>query len=412
MAPTLRDRRWIILGFLVAAAIINYADRQVIAVLKPDIQREMGWTDGDYGTLASIFQFAAATGLVFAGWLVDRLGIRSANPVGVAAWSLAAMGHALARTLLQFSLVRVALGATEAIGTPMAMKTVSALFDADERSNAIGLSNASTNIGAIVTPLLLAPVAALTGWRAAFLLVGGAGLVWVLAWVLAVRNWAPPQAVAAVADAPPKTAYRAVLASRTTWAIIGAKALSDQVWWLLLFWAPDLFHRVFHLTTAQLGVPLAIVYACAAAGSLFGGAASARLVSRGMTPVRARLTLITGAAVVALAILGSLGASGPLVAAGLIGVTLAAHQTFSVNLFSLIGDVTPEDRVGSVTSLGALFGNLAGMGIVALAGFILQAKLGYAPLVGIAGLSYLAGAGWLWMMLPAGVRGLRPSRRA
>ena len=157
MAPTLRDRRWIILGFLVAAAIINYADRQVIAVLKPDIQREMGWTDGDYGTLASIFQFAAATGLVFAGWLVDRLGIRSANPVGVAAWSLAAMGHALARTLLQFSLVRVALGATEAIGTPMAMKTVSALFDADERSNAIGLSNASTNIGAIVTPLLLAP---------------------------------------------------------------------------------------------------------------------------------------------------------------------------------------------------------------------------------------------------------------
>lgn len=411
MAVTLRDRRWIILGFLVAAAIINYADRQVIAVLKPDIQREMGWTDGDYGTLASLFQFAAATGLVFAGWLVDRLGIRYANPVGVAAWSLAAMGHALARTLAQFSLVRVALGATEAIGTPMAMKTVSALFDADERSNAIGLSNASTNIGAIVTPLLLAPVAAITGWRAAFLLVGGAGLVWVAAWLLAVRNWSPPE-TAAAAEAKPQTSYRAILASRTTWAIIGAKALSDQVWWLLLFWAPDLFHRVFHLTTAQLGVPLAIVYAFAAAGSLFGGAASARLVSRGMTPVRARLTLISGAAVVALAILGSLGASGPLMAAGMIGVTLAAHQTFSVNLFALIGDVTPGDRVGSVTSLGALFGNLAGMGIVALAGFILQSGMGYTPLVTIAGLSYLAGAGWLWLVLPATVKAVAPSDRA
>ena len=288
MAVTLRDRRWIILGFLVAAAIINYADRQVIAVLKPDIQKELGWTDGDYGALASLFQFAAATGLVFAGWLVDRLGIRYANPVGVAAWSLAAMGHALARTLAQFSVVRVALGATEAIGTPMAMKTVSALFDADERSNAIGLSNASTNIGAIVTPLLLAPVAAITGWRAVFLLVGGAGLAWVAAWLLAVRNGSPPE-TAAEAEAKPQTPYRTLLASRTTWAIIGAKALSDQVWWLLLFWAPDLFHRVFHLTTAQLGVPLAIVYAFAAAGSLFGGAASARLVSRGMTPVRARL---------------------------------------------------------------------------------------------------------------------------
>ena len=411
MAVTLRDRRWIILGFLVAAAIINYADRQVIAVLKPDIQREMGWTDGDYGTLASLFQFAAATGLVFAGWLVDRLGIRYANPVGVAAWSLAAMGHALARTLAQFSLVRAALGATEAIGTPMAMKTVSALFDADERSNAIGLSNASTNIGAIVTPLLLAPVAAITGWRAAFLLLGGAGLVWVAAWLMAVRNWSPPE-TAAAAEAKPQTSYRAILASRTTWAIIGAKALSDQVWWLLLFWAPDLFHRVFHLTTAQLGVPLAIVYAFAAAGSLFGGAASARLVSRGMTPVRARLTLISGAAVVALAILGSLGASGPLMAAGMIGVTLAAHQTFSVNLFALIGDVTPGDRVGSVTSLGALFGNLAGMGIVALAGFILQSGMGYTPLVTIAGLSYLAGAGWLWLVLPATVKAVAPSDRA
>jgi ACS family hexuronate transporter-like MFS transporter len=406
MAATLRDRRWIILGFLVAAAVINYADRQVIAVLKPDIQREMGWSDTDYGTLASLFQLAAATGLVFAGWLVDRLGIRYANPVGVAAWSLAAMAHAFARTLLQFSLVRVALGATEAIGTPMAMKTVSTLFDADERSNAIGVSNASTNIGAIVTPLLLAPVAVVTGWRAAFLLVGGAGLVWVLAWVLAVRNWAPPETVTA-AEVPPQTPYRAVIGSRNTWAIIGAKALSDQVWWLLLFWAPDLFHRVFHLTTAQLGPPLAIVYAFAAAGSLFGGAASSRLVSRGVAPVRARLYLISGASVVALTILGALGASGPLMAAAMIGVTLAAHQTFSVNLFSLIGDVTPGDRVGAVTSLGALCGNLAGMGIVALAGFILEAKLGYGPLVTIAGLSYLAGAAWLWLMLPAGVKGRR-----
>jgi ACS family hexuronate transporter-like MFS transporter len=180
----------------------------------------------------------------------------------------------------------------------------------------------------------------------------------------------------------------------------------------LLFWAPDLFHRVFHLTTAQLGPPLAIVYAFAAAGSLFGGTASALLVSRGMTPVRARLTMITGAAFVALTILGSLGVSQALLAAVLIGITLAAHQTVSVNLFSLIGDVTPGDRVGAVTSLGALFGNLAGMGIVALAGFILQARLGYGPLVTIAGFSYLAAAGWLWLMLPAAVKGVRPSRRA
>ncbi len=401
----MRDRRWIILGFLVMAAVINYADRQVIAVLKPDIQHDLGWTDADYGGLASLFQFGAMIGIVFSGWLVDRVSLRIANPVGVAAWSLAAMAHGVARTLAQFSFMRVALGATEAIGTPMAIKTVSTLFAPQERSAAIGISNAATNLGAIATPLLLAPVAAIIGWKASFMAVGGVGLVWVLCWTLTVRNWREPEAIGETISghiAPVRTPFRALLTSRATWAIAGAKALSDQVWWLLLFWAPDFFHRVFHLKTAELGAPLAIVYAFAAAGSIFGGMASGALVNRGMAPVRARLLLITGAAFVALTIIGALGASGPIVAATLIGVTLAAHQTFSVNLFSLIGDVTPADRVGAMTSIGALSGNLAGMLIVYVAGRLLTSGAGYGVLIGIAGTSYLAGAAWLWLLLPRG----------
>ncbi len=156
------------------------------------------------------------------------------------------------------------------------------------------------------------------------------------------------------------------------------------------------------MKTAELGAPLAIVYAFAAAGSIFGGMASGALVNRGMAPVRARLLLITGAAFVALTIIGALGASGPIVAATLIGVTLAAHQTFSVNLFSLIGDVTPADRVGAMTSIGALSGNLAGMLIVYVAGRLLTSGAGYGVLIGIAGTSYLAGAAWLWLLLPRG----------
>jgi ACS family hexuronate transporter-like MFS transporter len=398
-----RGRRWLILGFLVIAAVLNYADRQVIAVLKPDIQRELGWTDVDYGTLASLFQFSAAVGYIFAGWIVDRAGVRLANPLGVASWSLAAMSHALARTIPQFGAARMALGATEALGTPMAIKTVSTLFDEKERSAAIGVANASTNIGAILAPLVLAPLAAVTGWRSAFLFLGALGLVWSAAWLLTVRRL-PPTALEGTKATEARTPVLPLLRSRATLAICGAKAMSDQVWWLLLFWAPDFFHRVFHLKTAELGAPLAIVYAFAAVGSLFGGWASGALVRRGLSAVRARLFLISAASVVAMTTLAALHASSANIAAVLIGVTLAAHQTFSVNLFSLIGDVTPKERVGAVTSLSALCGNLAGMGIVYLAGRLLAGGAGYGPLITIAGLSYLVGAAWLWRLLPKAMR--------
>ena len=405
---SLRARRWLILGFLVAAAILNYADRQVIAVLKPDIQSALGWTDADYGGLAAIFQFAAAIGFVIAGWLVDRINLRIANPLGVVAWSLSAMAHGVVQTLMQFSLLRAALGATEAMGTPMAVKTVTTLFRPEERSTAMGISNASTNIGAIVTPLLLAPLSVITGWRGAFLLVGGLGLLWAAAWFVTVRHWDAQSPEAGpddrVVEFSPPVPYLQLLKSRATWAIVGAKALSDQVWWLLLFWGPDFFHRVFHLKVAQLGAPLAIAYGCAAAGSLAGGMISARLVRAGGKPVRVRLLMITVAALVAPAVILSLNASSVWLAATFLGITLAAHQCVSVNIFSLIGDVSPPARVGSVTSLGALFGNLAGMAVVYQAGRMLTGPASYAPILLLAGTSYIAAALWLWVWLPRHLR--------
>ncbi len=404
----LRARRWLILGFLVAAGVLNYADRQVIAVLKPDIQAALGWTDADYGGLAAIFQFAAAISVVIAGWIVDRVNLRIANPLGVAAWSLSAMAHGVVHTLMQFSILRAALGATEAMGTPMAVKTVTTLFRPEERSTAMGVSNAATNVGAIITPLLLAPLSVLTGWRGAFLLVGGLGLVWAAAWLVAVRRWDAKAPVVApddkIVQLSPPVSYVQMLRSRTTWAIVGAKALSDQVWWLLLFWGPDFFHRVFHLKVAELGGPLAIAYGLAAAGSLAGGMLSGRLVKRGGRPVRVRLLLITAAAFVAPAVILSLGASSVWMAAMFLGVTLAAHQCVSVNIFSLIGDVSPPSRIGSVTSLGALFGNLAGMTVVYQAGRMLSGSSGYAPILWLAGTSYLAAALWLWVWLPKALR--------
>lgn len=388
-------RRVLLLGLLVAAGLLNYADRQVIAVLKPMLQHELKWSDLDYGRMASVFQLAAALTYLGAGWLVDRLGWRRANPIAVGAWSLAAMAHAAARTLGEFTFVRVALGATEALGTPTAIKTVAVFFKTHERSLAMGAMNMANNAGAVLAPLVLPALALAVGWRASFVVLGGLGLAWAAAWVAVSRG----ETEAAVAPREELLAP-VVLRNRSTWAICGAKTLSDQVWWLLLFWTPDLLQRLFHLDLKQIGPPLAVIYLVAAFGSLIGGWASGRLIARGMGVGAARKRVMLVCAVLVTPVPLLLLTHQIWIAVALLGLTLAAHQGFSVNLFALITDVTPQSRVASVTSVGALFGNLGGMAIVQAAGWSLVKGFGYAPLLGLAAVSYLLGLAWLQFLLP------------
>jgi len=395
-------RRWILLALLIAAGILNYVDRQVISVLKPLIEHDMGWSDHDYGKLASLFQLSAALAYVGTGWLVDRLGVKWATPAGVATWSLAAMSHGWAMTLGQFSMARIALGATESMGTPASVKTISALFSVRMRSVAFGISNGAANLGAIVTPLVLPLLALAVGWRGSFILVGAIGLVWTLLWLLAIRGVAFAQGAAAAKATVRGTAegLKVLLGDRRTWGLAGAKALSDQVWWLLLFWAPDFFHRVFGLGVAELGPPLALVYTLAALGSLLAGWVASRLLARGLSINTVRKGMMLVCALLVTPVPLALYLHNEWAAAGLLGLTLAAHQGFSVSVFSTIADIIPKARVGTVTSFGSLCGNLAGMGIVYLAGEILTAGLGYAPLLLIAAGSYLAALAWLQVWLP------------
>jgi ACS family hexuronate transporter-like MFS transporter len=423
--------RRLLLALLITSGILNYADRQIIAVLKPLLQEQLHWSDGDYGHLTALFQFAAAFAYLGAGWVVDRVGWRAANPLAVATWSLAAMAHGLVHTLGQFSLVRVALGATESLGTPTAIKTIAALFTAKERSVALGAMNAAGNVGAIVTPLFV-PVLALTwGWKSAFLVTGGVGLVWVAVWQWAARSAGPAgpgggrlpvevragagaaglggsgggagaEVRAGVGSAGPgaPVQWGTVLSDRRTWAIAGGKVLSDQVWWFLLFWMPDFFHRVFNLNMKSFAVPLAVVYATAALGSLLGGFVSGRLISHGAPPISARFRTMLICALLVTPVPIALFVANYWVAVALLSLALAAHQGFSVNLFALTTDVTPESRVGTVISVAALFGNLSGMAILQTAGWLLGSGYGFGPLFGLAAVAYLLALAWIRMLLP------------
>lgn len=405
-------RRGLLLALVIVSGILNYADRQIIAVLKPMLQDQLHWSDSDYGRLTAIFQLAAACAYLGAGWVVDRLGWRRANIAAVGSWSLAAMAHAVARTMGQFTVARIALGVTESLGTPASIKTIATLFEARGRSAALGAMNAASNIGAIVTPLFVPTLAVTLGWEAAFLFTGGLGLVWVAAWLLAAAGeteaGATPDASrsspSATTPSAAQSPWHSVLTDRRTWAIAGAKVLVDQVWWFLLFWAPDFFHRNFNLDMQGFAVPIAIIYLTAAIGSLLGGWASGRLIAKGMPVPEARKAIMLVCALLVTPVPLALMADNYWIAVALLSLTLAAHQGFAVNLFALTTDVTPSSRVGTVISVAALFGNLSGMVVLQSAGWLIGGGHGYGPLFGLAAVAYLLALAWIRWLIPKGGR--------
>ncbi|WP_246623709.1 MFS transporter [Sphingomonas colocasiae] len=390
-------RRWLVVGLVFVAIVLNYVDRQILALLKPTLQAEFDWSDRDYSHMASAFQFAAALAFLGTGWFIDKVGLRWGFALGVGIWSLAGMAHAFATTVAGFVTSRAVLGAAESIGTPAAVKTAATYFNARERSIALGIGGIAPNVGAILTPLLIPLMALAMGWQATFLIAGGLGLVWVVVW-LAVRL--PEQPGAAAEAAAPKVPWRSLLTDRRQWAVILAKALTDQVWWFLLFFMPDLFHRLFGLSQGTLGLPVALVYFMAALGGLTGGYLPARLMGRGWTLNAARKTTMLVYALLILPVPLLVHAESAWIAALILGLALFAHQGFSTNVFGLTTDVFPARIVGSAIGIGAFAGNLSGMGMIEFAGWSLDAGHGYLPMLLVCAVTYLLALAAVQLILP------------
>jgi ACS family hexuronate transporter-like MFS transporter len=399
-AASRRIRRMLV-ALIFFAAALNYVDRQVLALLKPILQVEFSWDNQDFAHLGSVFQLAAAFALPFVGWFVDRIGVRWGYMLAVGVWSLAGMAHAFATSMQQFVTARAVLAVAESVHTPAAVKSMATYLPLKERSLGIGLMNTAPNVGAILTPLLIPPIALAFGWKSAFIVTGALGFVWMAFWWPSVRRLKPVQSES-VQSAAPRVPVRwsSLFRQRTTWAFVGAKLLVDQVWWFILFWTPDFFHRVFGMGQAELGKPIAIVYSMAAIGALSSGMLFPRLLDRGYAVDRARKVPMLVYALLILPIPLAITAGSPWTAALIIGLALFAHQGFMTNLFGLAADVVPPSVVATVIALGAVAGNLSGTAIIELAGWSLENGHGYWPMFAICASAYLLALGWIQLMLP------------
>ncbi len=408
--PQLTNRlRWALFATLCLAGVFNAMDRPIIAILKPDMMTDFGWTDSDFGDLAAVTQFSAAFAFLFTGWLVDRIGVNRSMQVGASAWSVAAMAHGWALTTWQVVAARVGLGVTEAVQTPLTIKTVATLFDPDRRSLAFGVATFVASAGTIALPFVIPALAAAFGWRGALVAGGIGGLASLALWLWLARGLdlatppdaTPPDAapVGATHSGDPGT-YGPILRNRQTWAIVVAKAISDMTWWLLNFWLADYYRKQFGLSTLELAVPLAIAFAGSGIGALFAGWVSTRLLRGGWSVNRVRKTvmLVSALIVLPLPLVLQLNAFWPV--AIMMGVVMAGHQGFSLSIFSIINDVVPTPKVARVTAYGAFAGNMGGVAISLVAGRVLDAGYGFAPLFLVAACSYLVALAWLHLLLP------------
>lgn len=412
---TATAQRWLV-ALLFLGTALNYVDRQVLALLKPTLTQEFGWNDQQFAHLGAAFQLTAAAALLVVGPLVDRLGVRRAYGGAVGIWSLAGAAHAFAATLSQFLGARVVLAAAEAVNTPAVVKACAQYLPLPQRSRALGIINSAPNLGAILTPLLIPAFALAFGWKAAFLVTGALGFIWLLAWFPATRALertlvtAPPRTTIAAAngDDAQSTAApwltQSLFKDPTTWAIAGAKALTDMVWWFMLFWMPDFFVRSFGLSQGGVAGPVALIFACAALGALSSGFLFPWLVERGLRPDRARKLSMLGYALLVLPLPLALQAGGPWTAALLIGLGLFAHQGFATNIFGLAADTVPVERIARVMAFGAICGNLTGMGIIEFTGWSLTSGVGYWPMFAVASSAYLLATGWVHLLVRSPVR--------
>lgn len=402
--------RWTICAMLFVATSINYMDRQVISILKPTLEHSIGMTEVSYGYIVDCFQIAYAIGLLGAGRLVDKIGTRVGYMIIMVVWSLSAMGHALANTVLEFGIARFSLGLGEAGNFPAAIKTVAEWFPQSERSLATGIFNSGANLGAILAPIIVPWVTLRYGWHAAFLATGGFSALWIIWWFTKYRKPSDHPTLTgaelrhiyleASSQMGPSVPWGRLLGYRQTWGFSFAKFLTDPIWWFYLFWMPSYFSSRFHLDLSHLGLPLIIVYNASAVGSIGGGWLPSPFRRLGLSPSHARLAAMLFCACLVVPMFFAAQLQSEWSAVALLSLAAGAHQGWSANLFTTASDMFPRSAVGSVTGIGSMAGSVGGALLATYAGHILQLTHSYASLFAIAASAYLVALFVLGLLAP------------
>jgi ACS family hexuronate transporter-like MFS transporter len=393
--------RWTICALLFFATTINYLDRQVLSLLKGDLEVEFNWSDTDYANIVMVFQLVYAVSMLFAGRIIDWLGTKAGYAWSLTVWSVGALIHALAKGTGGFMFARAVLGFGEAGNFPAAIKTTAEWFPKKERALATGIFNSGSNVGAILAPITVPLLADQWGWQAAFIIVGAIGLLWLVFWFWLyerpskqkrlgkaeydyIHSDMDEQLIAAaeakaVAANEPKIPWYVewlkLLGYRQTWAFAFGKFMTDGVWWFFLFWLPAFLKAQYGMTGTDVAIPIAVLYTMTCVGSIGGGWFPMYFINKGYDPYGGRMRAMLIIAFIPLVVLfaqpfGYISYWVPVI---LIGIGASAHQAWSANIFTTVSDMFPKKAVASVTGIGGMFGGFGGILVTKSGGWLFDA---------------------------------------
>ncbi|MCX6227888.1 MAG: MFS transporter [Bacteroidia bacterium] len=426
--------RWTICALVFFATTINYLDRQVISLLKPFLEGA-GLFGSDplhyesvYANIVICFQIAYASGMLVVGGIIDRFGTKIGYAISLFGWSLAAIGHAFARSPFGFGVARAALGVPEAGNFPAANKTIAEWFPKKERAFATGIYNSGTNIGAIVAPLVVPWIAITWGWQMAFIVTGAIGLIWLIFWyyiydspenklqngklsqqeydfILSDKDELSIEESKAAA----KISWFKLLTFRQTWAFFLGKLLTDPVWWFFLFWLPAFLKEQYGLKGTEVSFPIAVVYIMTTFGSVLGGWLPKYFMEHGMDANVARKRAMFIYALFPLLVLTAqyFGGYNMWFAVVIIGIAASAHQAWSANIFTTVSDMFPKRAIASVTGIGGMAGAIGGIMIAKSAGVLFDhykaagdIRIGYGIMFMICAFAYILAWTIMHLLVP------------
>ncbi len=406
--------RWVICGLLFFATTINYLDRQVLSLTWKDfIAPEFHWTDSDYGNITALFSIFYAIGLLVAGRFVDWMDTKKGFLWAIGVWSLGAVLHAfcgiatsgivagewfvgfegalhaiekvgdvgliVSVSVTLFIFARFVLAIGEAGNFPAAIKTTAEYFPKKDRAYATSIFNAGATVGALASPLVIPVIAHYYGWEMAFVLIGALGFLWMGFWVflykkphehpkvneaelIYINQDETEPTVAGEEKKGFKIGFFDSFKYKQTWAFIVGKFMTDGVWWFYLFWTPAYISDVYGLTSdsGMAQILLFVLYAITLLSIIGGWLPSYFVDKKGMDPYAGRMrSMLIFAFFPLLALLAQpLGAYSYWFPIIIIGIAGAAHQAWSANIFSTVGDMFPKSSIATITGIGGMAGGI------------------------------------------------------
>jgi len=414
--------RWVICIMLFFATTINYLDRQVLSLTWADfIGPEFGWGNSEYGLITSLFSIFYAVSMLFAGRFVDWMGTKKGFMWAIFIWSLGAILHAfcgigtagivvgdwslsfhgsaeairvgmagvgvagrvLTTSVTLFIFARLVLAVGEAGNFPAAIKTTAEYFPKKDRGFATSLFNSGAQIGALLAPVSIPFIAKAWGWEMAFIVIGALGFIWMGFWqflykkpeqnprvnkaeleyILQDSESENPTEEKVEEGQEKKLTFAQCFKFRQTWSFAIGKFLTDGVWWFYLFWTPAYLKSVYGMSSTEAALPIFVLYVITMLSIVGGWLPTFFVNKKGMNPYAGRMRAMFIFALFPLLALFAqpLGATSYWFPIIIIGIAGAAHQAWSANIFSTVGDMFPKSAIATITGIGGMLGGCGSM---------------------------------------------------